>query len=173
MGEDCYNIKEEYVGNLLKRHSAEHSSAYLGRAKYTSKQTPRFKLWNRLILKNSFEAELVTMLKENFVGWHLCYSHSSKVTIYDAAWGSLPMAGCGSLWMNHRKGTMQTDMSLRVPQQWTTGASPDSCLDSYFIFLFESNLLRFYMERRPHTIGASKCIQSSSVMHNTVYYKGE
>ena len=63
-GEDCYSIKEEYVGNLLKRHSAEHSSAYLGRAKYTSEQTPRSKLWNRSILENSLE--LVTKLEEMF-----------------------------------------------------------------------------------------------------------
>jgi len=44
MGEDCYSIEKEYVDNLLKHHSAEHSSAYLVRAKCTSKQTPRSKL---------------------------------------------------------------------------------------------------------------------------------
>jgi hypothetical protein len=169
----CYSIKKEYVGNILKRHSAEISSAYLGRAKYTSKQTPRSELWNRSILENSLEAERVTMLRKSFVGWHLHYSHSSKVAICDAAWGNLSTAGCGSLWMNYRKEQCKQTchcVFLRSEQRELLQIPVWILI---LLFCLKVTYYGYYMERRPHTADASKCIESSSVMHNTVYYKGE
>jgi hypothetical protein len=66
LGEDCFSIEEEYVDNLLKRHRAEHSSAYayLVRAKCTSKHQGLN--YETSILENSLESELVTMLVEKF-----------------------------------------------------------------------------------------------------------